>query len=497
MRIDRLFLFLALAVLALAVVPVGGAVFVLGFLQGDSPCVLCWEQRIGMALIALIGLFVLRYGAKPFYLGLAVLVGVWGIYMGLRHSSLHLARDIGQGFSAEILGAHTYTWSFFIFWCCTVAIAVLMMMARPEHLSVGARTLRPIERAAFVVFLIVIAGNMVQAFASTGPPPFLGQADPVRFSFNPRHWVWSMGELDPAPISLRGRWGVEKPDVRLADPDAATGPLRGLPSLQVSAKRRMNLDLRGTPTGLAYDAATDRFLITTEKGVHLVNAAMDRVEKHTIVDTLYSVDLARFVAGAFLDSHTVAAVSDNKSFIVLKETDGSRRDGAVRNYRYFLESFDDFDEVTRSRFATVRARLMYVMSAAFDPGTNSIVTVTVPNRRTRRMVVSRFDRADLTLAEEFVPSVSADAPFAPGKDAPGLERYYVTAVTIADGHLYALSAAHSTLLTIDLASHKVTAAQTIAGLQRPTGLAIKGSDFIIVTAEGEVLTVPRNRPPVQ
>jgi disulfide bond formation protein DsbB len=494
MRSDRLFTLLAIAVLALAAVPVGGAVFVLGFIQGDSPCVLCWEQRIGMALIALIGLFVLRYGAKPFYLGLAVLVGVWGIYMGVRHSSLHLARDIGQGFSAEILGAHTYTWSFFIFWCCTAAIAFLIMMARQEELNAGSgpRTLTGIERAAFFVFLIVIAGNIVQAFASTGPPPFLGQSDPVRFSFNPRHWIWSMGELEPAPISLRGRWAVEKPDVALADPNPATGPLQGLTALQVSSKRPLHLSLRGTPTGLAYDAASDRFLITTQQGVYLANGPLDHIEKHTIVDVLFSVDLARFVAGVFLDSRTVMAVSDNKSFVILKETDGTKENGASRNFRYFLESFDDFDEVTRSRFTTVRARLMYVMSAAFDPATNSIMTVTVPNRTTKRMVVSRYDRADLTLAEEFVPTFDAAAPFAPQKDAPGLERFYVTAAAVADRRLYALSAAHSTLLTIDLASHHVIAAQTIPGLDRPTGLAIKGNDFVIITAAGDVLTVPRS-----
>ena len=68
-----------------------------------------------------------------------------------------------------------------------------------------------------VVFLVVIAGNIVQAFASTGPPPFMGQGDPVRFSFNPRHWVWSLEEWSPAPVSLRGRWAIEKPDVARAD----------------------------------------------------------------------------------------------------------------------------------------------------------------------------------------------------------------------------------------------------------------------------------------
>src|SRR5512143_3069867 len=212
MKRSGLFTLLALAVLFLALVPIGTAVFVLGFINGDSPCILCWEQRIGMALIALIGLFVLRYGAKPRYLGLAVLVGAYGVFMGIRHSSLHLARDIGQGFSIEILGAHTYTWSFFIFWCVVVVIGVLLMMAADMDLVTGpVRTLRPIDTVAMVVFLVVAAANIVQAFASTGPPPYIGQSDPIRFSFNPRNWVWSTEEWASAPISLRGRWAIEKP----------------------------------------------------------------------------------------------------------------------------------------------------------------------------------------------------------------------------------------------------------------------------------------------
>ena len=83
--------------LALAIVPVGSAVFVLGFVYGDSPCVMCWEQRTGMAIIALIGLFILRYGPRPKYIGLSVLVGAWGLFMGLRHVGMHAARDVGPG----------------------------------------------------------------------------------------------------------------------------------------------------------------------------------------------------------------------------------------------------------------------------------------------------------------------------------------------------------------------------------------------------------------
>ena len=48
MKRNALYFVLTCAVLALVVGPVGIAVFVLGFVYGDSPCVLCWAQRTGM-----------------------------------------------------------------------------------------------------------------------------------------------------------------------------------------------------------------------------------------------------------------------------------------------------------------------------------------------------------------------------------------------------------------------------------------------------------------
>ena len=139
---------LAFAVLALVVGPIGTAVFVLGFVQGDSPCILCWAQRTAMVLVAVAGLFILRYGPRPRYVGLAMLVATWGVYMGIRHSALHLARDIGQGFSLSILGAHTYTWSFFIFWATLVLVGGLVMALDDGEPRRVLRELRPVERAA-------------------------------------------------------------------------------------------------------------------------------------------------------------------------------------------------------------------------------------------------------------------------------------------------------------------------------------------------------------
>ncbi|RPJ84248.1 MAG: disulfide bond formation protein B, partial [Acidobacteria bacterium] len=332
MRREAIYTIVAVAVLALAIVPIGTAVFVLGFVYGDSPCVMCWEQRIAMALIALIGLFVLRFGPRPKYIGLSMLVGAYGMFMSLRHTAMHASRDIGQGFSLEILGAHTYSWALFIFWVSVVLMGALLLALRESDPGV-IRTWRPLEKAAGAVFLVVIAANIVQAFASTGPPPFMGQGDPVRFSFNPKHWVWSLEEYRPAPVSLRGRWAASKPDASLVNPDPAAGPLAALPSLRATGERRLELSLRGTPTGLDYDEASDRFLVTTARGMYITGGSLGDVQRHTVIDTGYSVDLARLAGAAFLDSRTVMAVSENKSFVILRENDKADPDA---NFRYFL-----------------------------------------------------------------------------------------------------------------------------------------------------------------
>jgi len=473
---------LVLAVLALLVGPIATAVFVLGFGLGDSPCVLCWAQRTAMVLVALTGLFVLRFGPRPKYLGFGVLVAAWGVFMGIRHSALHVGRDVGQGFSAEILGAHTYTWSALIFWVCLIAMGALLMALRDGEATRGLE--RPpagLDRIAIWLFLLVVAANIVQAFASTGPPPFMGQSDPVRFSFNPKHWVWSLEEWSPAPVSLRGRWAIEKPDLSTLSSDPAGGPFSGLPALAVARQFRLALPVDGPITDLAYDAASDRFLLSTLNGLYLTDGSLSRVLRYTVVDPGFSVDLARFGAATFLDSQTVMAISENKSYVVLREND---RADAAANYRFFLEAPDRFDEVARSRLSTVRARMMYVLSLAYDPVSNSVFTVSVPNARTHRLVVSRFDRRDMTLSAEFQPSLASGVTLR-GKER-SLDELYVSGAVVDRGRLLGVSAAHGTVIVIDLTSQTVVAAHTVAGLDRPAGMAIKGNDLYIVGEQGAV-----------
>jgi Disulfide bond formation protein DsbB len=488
----RLRVILAWVVIVLVGGPVAGAVL-LGVLGGDSPCILCWAQRTSMVLIALVGLFVVRYGPRPRYVGMAVLLGVFGQYMAIRHAGLHLARDIGQGFSGAILGAHTYSWSWFVHVMVLVVLGVLLLFLRQVAPEEGTREPGRAGRFAFGLFVVVVGANAVQAFVSTGPPPFMGQSDPVRLSLNPKHWVWSMEELTtPAPISLRGSWTVPDPEAAAAaaDPDPAHGPLAALPILAVAGWERLGVPLHGALSDLARDSASGRFLAVTDRyGVYLLDSILGRVLRHVVVDPGFSIDLTPFAGAAFLGGDTLAVLATNKSWVLLRP-DSAADAGA--EWRHFLETDGRVTELGLGRFATVRARLQYVLSLAFDPAAQELITVSVPSARQRRLVVDRFARTSMALAAEFVPRLGAG--LALGGDARSLAEYVVTGAAVADGRLYAISAAYSTLLVIDLGERVVRAAYVVPGLDRPVGLAVRGPELLVAQADGRIAVLPRPAP---
>jgi hypothetical protein len=483
----RLRTVLAWVVIVLTAGPVAGAVW-LGVVYGESPCILCWAQRTSMVLIGLVGLFVLRYGPRPRYLGMVVLLGVWGVFMALRHSALHLARDVGQGFAAPYFGVHTYVWAWFIHWVVLGIVGLLLLLLREEPLAEGPREPGRVGRFAIGLFLVVVGANALQAFVTTGPPPFMGQADPVRFSLNPRDWVWMVGEELEGRISLRGSWTIPKPDPAAveADPDPARGPLANLPALAVQAWERIGPSLDGRLTDLSRDPATGRYLgVTDDFRVYVLDSALSRVQHVVQLDHQFAVDLTPLAGAAFIGD-TLAALSTNKSYVLLRPEVNVDTD---HEWRHFRASSGDVTELRRSRFATVRARQMYVLSLAYDAGADELVTLSVPSPRHQRLVVSRFARGDMMLASEFVPSLGPGLGWS--ADGRSLAEYVVTGAGVADRLLYAISAAYSTLLVIDLSEKTVTAAYAVPGLEQPVGLALRGSQLLVAQADGRIAVVER------
>jgi disulfide bond formation protein DsbB len=483
----RLRTVLAWAVIVLTAGPVGAAV-VLGILFGESPCILCWAQRTSMALMALTGIFVLRYGPRPRYLGTVVLLGAWGVFMALRHSALHLARDVGQGFAGSFFGAHTYVWSWVIHWVVLVVLALLLLLLRDDSVEEGVREPGRAGRFAMGLFLVVVAGNALQAFITTGPPPFMGQADPLRFSWNPRRWVWLADDELHGPISLRGSWTIPVPDPTSveAETEPALGPLADLSTLPVLGWEQVGPSLNGLLTDLARDPVTGRFLaVTTHHGIYVLDPGLSTVVHSVLLDPYFAVDLQALAGAAFLGD-TLAAGTINKSYVLLRPDPATDEDYEWRN---FLETSGGITELRRSRFATVRARQMYVSSLAYDADARELVTVSVPSPRHQRMVVSRFDGRDFVLSSEFLVRPGPEVAFsAPGRS---LAEYVVTGATVVDQRLYAISPAYSTLLVIDLVSEAVTEAYGVPGIEDPVGLASRDGELLIAQADGRIAVVSR------
>jgi len=484
---DRLRTVLAGIVIVLIVVPVGGAVW-LGIILGEAPCILCWAQRASMALVALVGLFVIRYGPRPRYIGMVVLLGAWGVFMSLRHSSLHLARDVGQGFAAPFFGVHTYVWAGFIHWVVLGVVGALLLFLREEAPGFEPRDPGRLGRLAIWLFLLVVGANALQAFVTTGPPPFMGQSDPVRFSLNPRHWVWRYGDELGGSMSLRGAWAVPRPDPAAGDVDAdpANGPLASLPVLDVERRLSITAPLDGRLTGLAHDSATDRFLaITDHHGVYVLDGTLARAEHSVVLDHQYSIDLTP-LAGATFVGDTLAVMSTNKSYVLLRPDPAADPD---REWRHFRQTDGSVTELLRSRFSTERARMMFALALAYDPEADELITVTVPSPRHQSLVVSRFAREDRLLSSEFEPRLAAG--LALSDPSRSLADYVVTGSVAADGMLYALSAAYSTLLVIDLRTKLVAAAYAVPGIERPVGLAARGSELLVAQADGRIAVITR------
>jgi hypothetical protein len=220
-----------------------------------------------------------------------------------------------------------------------------------------------------------------------------------------------------------------------------------------------------------------------------LDSSAARLLHHVALDGGFSIDLAPLTGAAFLGGDTLALVGTNKSWVLLRP-DPKADAGAM--WRRFRATDGGVSELDRGRFATVRARLQYVHSLAFDPAAQELITVSVPSARQKRLVVSRFARRDRMLSSEFVPRLGAGLATS-GKDRSVAE-YVVTGAAVADGRLWAISAAYSTLLVIDLRDRTVTAAYAVPGLQHPVGVAVRGTQLLVAQADGKVAVLGRPAP---
>jgi disulfide bond formation protein DsbB len=103
-----------------------GAYFV-EFVLGYKPCALCYLQRIGMLLSA-VCLAVNIKDPTSRSLGVCLLSAVFGAGVALRHNSLKFC--CSDSIKPVIFGKSLPVWSFYVFVCSMLAVAVMLVLRK-------------------------------------------------------------------------------------------------------------------------------------------------------------------------------------------------------------------------------------------------------------------------------------------------------------------------------------------------------------------------------
>ncbi|GMB96475.1 disulfide bond formation protein B [Helicobacter sp. NHP22-001] len=528
MQAQRFYFLFSLAIIAIIALPVGIANLILGFVYHDSPCIQCWGERQSMVYIALGGLFILRYGLKPKYIAILVLIVAGGLYQSFYHLGNHALEDVGQGFALEIFGLHTQFWAELVFWIALLVLGLLLLKA-PNFQEQGPRQLTRSNLWAFGIFSFLVASNILQALISTGPFPYLGHGDPVRFSWRMAENIWSTSNWGHMGFPRRlGKRVVDGPI--LADSshqwesDYRKAPLeihKNLTLLQtqisplklnapisdlnfLAAKETPQTAKAPTKPSLLQTIETDifgkhsdgcapalkpqpytfspetfagnnallknAFLIATQKeGLYVVDKKLQRILAHLVLDKHYSVTVEHFV-GANMVGNLIRLMGANKSSV-----DVAYNPGAKNNFANFLEGAHHFNEIGRNRLRTSRASTYYILSARSD-GTHTYM-LTVPNKRYKQLILVGMLDQDLGLSSETVVRPLKNNPLKKGRT---LGEFYITGLAFYQGRLFALSKAYNALLVINPYNATIIDAYGLPpSVKNPTALTFVNNALIV------------------
>lgn len=140
------------------------------FFWHEEPCPLCLLQRLAMVAVAASLLLNIYSGVRTSHYALALLSCVVGGFVALRQISLHVCPGMPE-FGLPVLGISLYTWSFFVFVCSVLAIAILLFLYDARDTEV---TDEPVNRFCHIAgwcLLFVTIANVVSTFIQCGMGP--------------------------------------------------------------------------------------------------------------------------------------------------------------------------------------------------------------------------------------------------------------------------------------------------------------------------------------
>jgi disulfide bond formation protein DsbB len=158
----------ALIVIILSGILLGA--FGVQFIMHEKPCPLCLLQRLGMIGVATGMLLNMWFGVRMSHYALALLSALMGGFVALRQISLHVCPGFPE-FGLPVLGLSLYTWSFIVFVCVVLAVALLLFLYDPKESQEAPPPANSWSKLAFGLIFFVAVANIVTTLMQCGLGP--------------------------------------------------------------------------------------------------------------------------------------------------------------------------------------------------------------------------------------------------------------------------------------------------------------------------------------
>jgi disulfide bond formation protein DsbB len=130
------------------------------YLHHETPCVLCFLQRLAMTGVATALLMNAKDTPKKRHYGIALLFALQGAFVALRQIALHICPDF-ETFGHPFWGLSLYTWSFLVFSCSVTYNALMLVIFSGKRNEAGS-----LSRFGQVVFGLLAVTTIGNIFAS-------------------------------------------------------------------------------------------------------------------------------------------------------------------------------------------------------------------------------------------------------------------------------------------------------------------------------------------
>jgi disulfide bond formation protein DsbB len=494
----------ALCSLMVLAIPVGIANMWLGYVVGESPCTLCWNERIGMVVVGILALFMVVYGPKLKYIGAMMICSAYGLWMTGRHTSLDgWSWDVGMGFGTSLFGAHTYTWGVVVYWAVIFVTGIILMMTAKDKILMAdlseaanqPKALSSFTKIVFVLSLIVIGSNGIQALFQNGVPPFSGKGEPERFTMDlstaSQRWTTGVWNRLSKPISLKGKNAVD--DAYLAGASAPSKftfnektedspfvnvkpalPLIGEKVLPVVAT---GFKGKGNAAGISFNPKSGMYaVVSNEAGIYFLDKDMKKVLAKGILDKVNGYDIP-ITADTVWVGGKVINVASNKTLWAVEPAD---KVDSFRDWNTFRESTGNLKTSwyrDRPVVTTVRAKKSYVTAAAVDETGTNLYFITVPNDVTKKAILVKVDSDDLMPTAENNIKASSSLALKAKRNVNDL---YAQGLVWYKGKLLAYSKQYNVLVVINPENGEILDAYGMPKLSEAHSLTVEGDRLVLL-----------------